>query len=65
METSQATRIWDMVYLLGRGKLMCLLFLHFFQVVWCVNIQASRGHSRQLADHPGVDLLLSQREISS
>lgn len=35
---------------------MCLVFAHIFQVVWCVKLQTSRGHSCQLANHSLVDM---------
>lgn len=32
------------------------LFAHIFQVVWCMKLQTSSGHSCQLANHPLVDM---------
>lgn len=43
---------------------LCLFFPHFFQVVWHMNIQTSRGRSHQLASHPVVDLPVNHREVT-
>lgn len=49
----------------GREESMCLLFPHFFQVVWYVNIQTSRGRSASWHTVPRLIGPVNQRRVTS